>query len=60
MRFGRSVELRVEDNYLSIAPISEARADWDEAFQGMAAVHDDSPLLLELIENQFDQDEWTW
>jgi antitoxin MazE len=58
--FGRSVQLRVEGNCLIIEPISETRAGWDEAFQGMATLMDDASLLNEQAENQFDLDEWTW
>jgi antitoxin MazE len=58
--FVQSVELRVEGNCLIIEAVSQIRAGWDEAFHGMAAVGDDTPLLNEAEHNGFDQDEWTW
>jgi antitoxin MazE len=58
--FGDTVELRVEQNRLIIAPDRSPRQGWKEAFaEAGSAAHD--PLLLEVLPaNRFDAEEWTW
>lgn len=56
---GDTVELRVEQDRLVIAPDRSPRHDWKQAFA--AAVSAPDPLLLDgLPANEFDAEEWTW
>jgi antitoxin MazE len=57
--FGHTVELRVEQNRLIIAPARSPRQGWREAFT--ASLSSKDALLLEgLPPNAFDSEEWTW
>jgi len=58
--FGNTVELRIEGHRLIIEAVSDTRAGWDEAFESMASLQDDAPLLNENADTHFEQDEWTW
>lgn len=58
--FGDTVDLRVEDGAVVLAPAAAAREGWDEAFRRMAAAGDDAPLLPEGAGTAFDSEEWTW
>jgi antitoxin MazE len=58
--FGDSVDLRVEDDRLVIAPAHSPRQGWKAAFAESAA-DDRDPLLLESVPpNEFDEEEWAW
>lgn len=58
--FGDTVELRVERDYLVIAPNRPPRHGWEKAFQAAPPATDD-PLLLDAIStNEFDGEEWQW
>ncbi len=58
-RFEGSVELRVENDQLLIAPARLPRDGWEEAFRAAASsAHDE--LLLDTPSSQFDREEWRW
>lgn len=58
--FGDTVELRVENNCLIIAPDRPApRADWEQAFQA-ASTQPDEFLIDDTLPNDFDRHEWRW
>jgi antitoxin MazE len=58
-RFEGSVELRVENDQLLIAPARLPRDGWEEAFRAAASsAHDE--LLLDVPASQFDREEWRW
>jgi antitoxin MazE len=55
------VELQVHDGHLSIHPLRQARAGWDERFAAMAAAGDDR--LLDGAQSDataWDGEEWEW
>ena len=57
--FEDTVELRVENDHLVIAPARLPRAGWQEAFRAAgSSTHDE--LLLDTAVSQFDQEEWRW
>jgi len=43
----------------TLVPISDPQAGWTEAFNALADANADT-LIMDNIENEFDQDEWTW
>jgi antitoxin MazE len=57
--FGDTVDLRVENDCLIIAPELPIRRGWDEAFQA-AGPSVDERLVDGLPPNNFDWDEWEW
>jgi antitoxin MazE len=56
---GDTVELRVEQDRLVIAPDRGPRQGWKQAFARARSSAPD-PLLLTLPPNEFDAGEWTW
>ena len=55
--FEDTVELRVENDHLVIAPARLPREGWEEAFRAAgSSTHDE--LLLDTAASQFDQEEW--
>jgi antitoxin MazE len=54
------VEINVEENRLVISPAERPRADWAEAFRGMAGKGDDVLLDGDLFGNRWDEEEWEW
>ncbi|MFZ3265177.1 MAG: AbrB/MazE/SpoVT family DNA-binding domain-containing protein [Terriglobales bacterium] len=57
--FGKTVELRVENDRLVISPERKPRQGWHEAFRAAGpATHDE--LLLPEVPNAFDREEWQW
>jgi antitoxin MazE len=57
--FAGTVEIRVENDHLVIAPARLPREDWEEAFRAAgSSAHDE--LLLETPSSQFDREEWRW
>lgn len=56
---GDTVELRVEQDRLVIAPDRAPRQGWKQAFARAGSSAPD-PLLLTLPPNEFDAEEWTW
>jgi antitoxin MazE len=58
--FGDQVDMRVGDGVVVLAPARHARQEWDQAFQKMAAVGDDAPLLPERLAPEWDAEEWEW
>jgi antitoxin MazE len=53
---GDTVELRVEDDCLVIAPVRRPREGWEASFQTAG----DGELLLNLQPSDFDREEWDW
>ena len=59
--FGDTVELRVENNCLIIAPDRSApRAGWEQAFQAATAAQTDELLIDDRLSNDFDRHKWRW
>ena len=56
------VELTIDGDRLVIAPETEPRAGWAEAFQSAVAAEGENEPdpLAGLPPNQFDEEEWTW
>lgn len=54
------VNIEFRDGGLFISAVDQTRKGWEEAFK--TAVHDQEPEKNEFegIENEFDNDEWTW
>lgn len=57
---GHTVELTVKDNKIIIAPVSQSRQGWEEAFKEMAENGDDELLIDDNIDNSWDETEWKW
>ena len=57
---GKSVELTVKDNVLTISPERAVRAGWEDAFKAMAAAGDDAALLPDDVTSDWDETEWEW
>jgi antitoxin MazE len=58
--FGDTVELRVEQDRLVIAPDRCPRQGWKEAFAAAGSSAKDRELLEGLPANEFDAAEWNW
>jgi antitoxin MazE len=60
--FGDTVELRVENQQLIIAPGHAPRRGWKQVFESAPACSqvEDKLLLRDLRENEFDREEWQW
>jgi len=56
---GDTVELTVEKDRLVIAAARHPREGWKTAF-ARAGSSDADPILLEMLPNDFDTEEWTW
>ncbi len=57
---GNEIEMRVENGVIMLAPLRSAREGWGAAFEKMATVGDDAPLVPAGLENDFDVGDWTW
>ena len=57
---GKSVELTVKDNVLTISPERAVRAGWKDTFKAMAAAGDDAALLPDDVTSDWDETEWEW
>jgi len=55
-----TVELRIENGLLVIAPTRRAREGWEEAFRAAGSADGDELLLDTLPPNRFDREEWRW
>ncbi len=58
--FQDTVELRVENDRLVIAPGHPPREGWEEAFRAAGPSTNDELLLHPLPGNEFDQEDWRW
>ncbi len=58
--FGKTVELRVENDCLIISPERRPRQGWEKAFRAAGLSVDDQLLLKEREPNKFDHKEWRW
>jgi antitoxin MazE len=58
--FGKTVELRVENDCIIISPERQPRQGWDKAFRAAGPSVDDQFLLKGLESNEFDRKEWKW
>jgi len=55
------IEITTKDDHIAISHPARARAGWNELFAKASPKHnDDASLIDDGLENQFDQDEWTW
>jgi len=54
-----NVELRVENGSLVISARRVPRAGWDEKFRAAGPSTNDD-ILLDLVANEFDREEWRW
>jgi antitoxin MazE len=54
------VEMRVEGNALIIHSEHSPRPGWEAQFVAMAENKEDTLLLDETIQTQWDEDEWQW
>ena len=57
--FEDTVELRVENDHLVIAPARLPRDGWEDAFLAAGSSSHDE-LLLDVPASQFDREEWRW
>ena len=56
-----TVEIRLEESRLVISAAQHPRSGWEEAFQAMAAQHDDALLdAKDLAQTTWDLTEWQW
>jgi antitoxin MazE len=58
--FDRQVDMRVEGNKLILTPARGAREGWSEAFERAVRAGSDDQLLPDHLNEQWDQEEWTW
>jgi len=58
--FKKIVNIEVRDNSLIISPVQQRRRGWDKAFALMHQHGDDRLIDADLIDSQFDDQEWTW
>ena len=57
---GKTVELRVEDNRIVIAPERQPRQTWRDSFRLAGSSGHDELLLESAGPNAFDHEEWEW
>jgi antitoxin MazE len=57
---GETVELDVQDGVLTVRPVHDPRAGWDDAFRRMAERGDDHLIDGEWPATDFDSTEWEW
>jgi antitoxin MazE len=58
--FGNTVELRVENDRLVIAPDRPPRQGWKEAFRAAGSAANDELLFDTIPPNEFDHEDWRW
>jgi antitoxin MazE len=58
--FGDELEMRVENGVVVLAPARGVREGWGAAFEKMAAVGDDAPVMPDTLDTDFDAHDWTW
>lgn len=58
--FGEQIEMRVERDTLVLAPARRTREGWDSAFAKMAVAKDDSLLIPDTLEHDWDEEDWEW
>jgi antitoxin MazE len=58
--FGDTVDLRVEQNCLVIAPDPLPRRGWEKAFQAADPTTENKLLLDTIPPNEFDREYWQW
>lgn len=58
--FQDTVDLRVENDRLVIAPGHRPREGWEETFRAAGSPAEDELLLESLPPNHFDREEWRW
>jgi antitoxin MazE len=57
---GDTVDLRVEQNRLIIAPDRPPRQGWEQRFQAAGGSTEDELLLDTITANEFDHEDWQW
>jgi len=55
---GDELEMRVENGAVVLKPARRVREGWDAAFE--KAEGNDTLLLPDTLENDFDAEDWTW
>jgi antitoxin MazE len=58
--FSNTVELRVENDCLVIAPGRLPRQGWEEAYRAAGSAANDELLLSTVPSNEFDREDWQW
>lgn len=58
--FGDEVEMGLGNGVVVLAPVGKLRQGWDEAFAAVAAAGDDTLLVPEHLEHDWDEREWRW
>ncbi len=59
-QFQDEVELRVSENKLIVEAPAQSRSSWEEAFIKASAQDEGVLDNADLIENEFDKNEWEW
>lgn len=54
------VELEVEDNKIIIHAVAQPRRGWEKAFAAMAEQGDDQLLDPDVIDSEWEAEEWQW
>jgi len=57
---GDTVEMRVEKNRLVIFSQRKPRQGWEEALQRASLTAEDESLIDSALDDDFDNQEWTW
>lgn len=58
--FSDQLDMRVTNGVVILAPARSAREGWETAFERMAAAGQDEPLIDDALDNDFDNEDWTW
>jgi antitoxin MazE len=58
--FGDTVDLRVVDGCVIIAPVRRPREGWEDAFRAAGSSDTDELLMDGIGDNRFDREEWEW
>lgn len=58
--FSDQLDMRVADGVVILAPVRGVREGWETAFERMAAAGQDEPLMDDALDNDFDNEDWTW
>ncbi len=58
--FGKTVEVRIEQDRLVIQPDRTVRQGWDAAFRAAVRPAKDELLLDPAPSNEFDRKDWRW
>jgi antitoxin MazE len=59
-KFKKSVKVTIVNGNLVLSADNGPREGWEDAFKKMAAAGDDQLLDQDLVQSNFDKDEWEW